>query len=64
MDFDIPSYVNLPEVEAYNNHDSNEPSTLVVSPRLPHNVAKIEIVVLNEIYRQPDSPLLLRPPKV
>jgi len=62
-DFEIASHVNVAEIEAYNNHDYNEPTTLLLPPSFPAIVNSIEITMFVAIYSQPHPSLPLRPPR-
>ncbi|MGZ8251650.1 MAG: hypothetical protein ACXW1P_04660 [Methylophilaceae bacterium] len=64
MDFDIPTYVDMPQVEAYGDHDSNEPTTLVVPYSLPQVMASVQLIISDDTYRQPAQNPLLRPPAI
>jgi hypothetical protein len=62
-DLEIASHLNVAEIEAYNSHDCNEPTTLLLPAALPAIVSSIEIILFDEIYSQPHPSLLLRPPR-
>lgn len=60
----MPSLEDTPKVKAYSDADQDEPAVLVVTHFPKSLLVSIEFVLLSEIYRQPDSPPLLRPPIV
>jgi len=63
MDYDIPSFVEV-HVEACNDHDSGELTAIQSTRYLTRIVAASEPFISNQLYLQPDSSPLLRPPAV
>lgn len=64
LDYDMPSLDDAPKVKVYSDDDQDEAAILTVVHCLKPSIVSIEFVLLSEIYRQPDSPPLLRPPIV
>lgn len=64
LDYDMPSLDDAPKVKVYSDDDQDEAAILTVVHCLKPSIVSIEFVQISEIYRQPDSPLLLRPPIV
>ena len=62
-DFDVPTLMDIPHVEADSKADSNEPvlfSQLLIQP---HSIAGNTNSLFHTQYHQPEIALILRPPK-
>jgi hypothetical protein len=64
LDYDMPSLDDAPEVKVYSDNDQDEPAILTMALCFEPSIVSIEPGLVREIYRQPDSPPLLRPPIV
>ncbi len=62
MDYDVASLDDAPKVKSCNDNDQNELAIILSSHSFSPIMILIEMVILDETYRQPNFPLLLRPP--
>lgn len=64
LDYDILSLDEGSKIKVNNDIDPNEPAILPLTHSLETFITAIEFVLHDEIYRQPNSLPLLRPPIV
>jgi hypothetical protein len=63
-DFDVPTLMDIPHIEADSKVDSNEPMLLSQVFIPPHSIPRNTNQVFHTQYHQPEIALILRPPKL
>jgi len=62
-DFDVPTLMDIPQIEADSKVDSNEPMLFAQSFIPTHSIPRNTNSIFPAQYHQPEIALILRPPK-